>query len=393
MTWLRQRLGGQVSSRPVAVARIGVALATLLELPPTALAMLRVATGESLRAPWFDVSGSSLSEPVTWALIVGWLGCGVAFLVGWRTRLAGVGLALGMAGVLFADRQLYSNHLYLMILAVGLLTTADAGAALSLDSGRHREREQVAVWPVFLLKMQLSIVYVFSAMAKLTPAYLSGSVVAASLRVDGPLAFPQEWRIFEPMFVLAVLAICSELFVGLGLWSRRWRPAAIVVGLGLHGFIAGWLSPTYQLVVFGLLMLPLYLVFLDAARGSRLVVWDDGCGFCAGWVRWFRRLDWLDALRPLPRSGLAGSGLPVTEDATLEALHLVTPRRVYRGFAAVARIAEMLPVSFAWAPLLRIPPLAALGERTYRRVAAGRSCALAGIRPGDRDATAGVPIR
>jgi predicted DCC family thiol-disulfide oxidoreductase YuxK len=117
-------------------------------------------------------------------------------------------------------------------------------------------------------------------------------------------------------------------------------------------------------------------VFLDAARGSRTLVWDDGCGFCAGWVRWFGRLDWLRVLRFVPRSRLAEASLPISEDDAARALQLVSGRRVFGGFAAVTRVAELLPVGFLWAPLLRLPPVAAIGERVYRRVAARRSCEL-----------------
>ncbi|HEY8951454.1 MAG TPA: DUF393 domain-containing protein, partial [Candidatus Dormibacteraeota bacterium] len=108
-----------------------------------------------------------------------------------------------------------------------------------------------------------------------------------------------------------------------------------------------------------------------------------GCGFCATWVKWFKRLDWLHALRFVPRSQLATSGLPVTEDAAARALQLVLPTGVvHGGFAAVGRILEILPVSFLWAPLLRIPPIAWVGELAYRRVALRRKCELPAVEQG-----------
>jgi predicted DCC family thiol-disulfide oxidoreductase YuxK len=238
---------------------------------------------------------------------------------------------------------------------------------------------------VWLLRLQVSIVYGFAALSKINLTFLSGSVVASYLRREGPLAVPDAWRSVEPMMVLAVLAILLEAFVAVSLWSPRWRAAGLVAALALHVGISGWLSPTYQLTVFSLLMLPLLLVFLDAAPGSRVVVWDDGCGFCATWVRWFRRLDWLHALRFVARSELATSGLPVSEEAAARALQLVTPRRTYAGFAAVGRAAEVLPISFLWAPLLRMPPVAAIGERVYARVAARRLCS---VTPAERQGVA-----
>jgi predicted DCC family thiol-disulfide oxidoreductase YuxK len=223
----------------------------------------------------------------------------------------------------------------------------------------------------------VSIVYGFAALAKLNLDYVSGSVVASYLRRDGPLAVPEAWRAMEPMLVLSVLGIFTEAFLAIALWSRRWRPAAFVVGLSLHIGITGWLVPTNSLVVFSILMFALFALFLEVPPRGRALVWDDGCGFCAAWVRWFRRLDWTGAVRLVPRSELPRSGLPVSEAAAAEALQLVSPSGGVRsGFSAVVGVAEVLPISFLWAPLFRLPPLAAVGDRVYRRVAARRTCPM-----------------
>jgi predicted DCC family thiol-disulfide oxidoreductase YuxK len=363
----------ETPSRPLAIARIGAAAAILIEGRGSGVTLLRLAQGDVLGAPYADW-GPAVTQPLAVVLIGLWAVTAGAMLLGWHTRLAGAVLTVALASVLGLDQQLYSNHLYIMFLAAGLLTLADSGAALSLDARRRGEREAVPAWPVWLLKVQVSIVYGYAALAKLNLDFLAGSVVASYLRREGPLAVPADWRFVQPMMVLALLAICAEAFIAASLWSARWRPAGLVVALGLHVFISGWLEPTDALLVFSLLMLPLLILFLDAAPGSRVLVWDDGCGFCVGWVRWFRRLDWLAVLRLVPRSQLAESGVPVSEEAALEALQLVTPRRVHSGFAAVERVAELLPIGFFWAPVLRLPPIAAVGSRIYRRVAARRLC-------------------
>ena len=249
---------------------------------------------------------------MAWLLIGLWLVGGVMLMLGWHTRVGGTMLTVALAVALLSDQQTYSNHLYLMLPVAALLTVADSGAAVSLDARRAGERDWVPGWPVWLLCAQISIVYAFAALAKLNPDFLSGSVVASYLRRDGLLAVPAAWRSLEPMLVMSLFAICSEAFLAFALWIPRWRPAALVVGLGLHLFIAGFLVPTGPLFVFSLLMLPLYLLFLDVAPEARVVVWDDGCGFCATWVRWFRRLDWMHALRFVPRSP-AGVGGPARE--------------------------------------------------------------------------------
>lgn len=378
--WLQRLIGSRAPSRPVAIARTGFAIAVLLEAAHSGETLLRLDDPGILRAPYVAWA-PPVSDVLAWILIGLWIVSAGAMLLGWQTRLAAGLLTVTIAAVMLLDQQLYSNHLYLIVLACGLLTLADSGAALSLDARRVGERIEISGWPIWLLCMQVSVVYGYAALSKLNPDFLSGSVVASYLRRAGPLAMPDSWRFLEPMLILAVLAICTEAFLAVALWSRRWRPAALVAALALHVGITGWLEPTYQLLVFSLATLPLLIVFLDGAPASRVVVWDDGCGFCATWVHWFRRLDWLQALRFVPRSGLAASGVEVSEDAAARALQLVYRRRAHGGFAAVGRVLEILPISFLWAPLLRLPPIAWVGERAYRRVAQRRMCELPLARP------------
>ena len=367
-------LGEKVPSRPLAIARIGLGLAVLLELANSARVMMRLDDPGIVPVPVLPWA-PAINDGLAWVLIGLWAASALALLVGWRTRGAAVALTATLATVLLLDQQLFSNHLYLMALLAALFAVANSGAALSLDARRAGEQAEVSRWPVWLIQFQISAVYGFAALAKINPAFLSGSTVATSLRRAGPLAVPDAWRSLEPMLVLALMAIFAEAFLAIALWSPRWRPTAFVVALGLHGGLALWFAPTYLLVVFAAAMLPVLILFLDAAPG-RVVVWDDGCGFCATWVAWFRRLDWLNALRFVKRSDLATSGLPVTEEAAARALQLVSGHRVHGGFAAVGRILEVLPISFLWAPLLRLPPIAWVGELGYRRVALRRKCEL-----------------
>jgi predicted DCC family thiol-disulfide oxidoreductase YuxK len=369
-----------VPSRPLAIARIGVALAVLMELPNSAKVLMQLDDPGIIRVqllPW----SPPVNDTMAWVLIGLWGVTAVAVLVGWRTPRAAVALSVTLATVLLLDQQLFSNHLYLMVLLSALLAIANSGAALSVDAWRAGEEAEVSRWPVWLLQFQVSAVYLFAALAKVNPDFLSGSAVATSLRRVGPVAVPDAWRSMEPMLILAVMAVCAEAFIALAIWSSRWRPTALAVALGLHLSLCLWFAPTYPLIIFAVAMMPLLVLFLDAAPG-RVVVWDDGCGFCATWVAWFRRLDWLRALRFVSRSELATSGLPVGEDAAARALQLVTPAGSHGGFAAVGRILEILPISFLWAPLLRLPPIAWVGETGYRWVALRRKCELPVAAPG-----------
>ena len=150
-----------------------------------------------------------------------------------------------------------------------LLTFAESGAALSLDSLRKGAPKTVAGWPVLLLMIQVSVVYAFSALAKLTPQYLSGDVLWQTLKNQGWLAFPPAWRTPGFLSTLAVAAIAVELFIAFGLWNKRLRWFTVVGGIALHGFILLTLdSSRLSLGVFALEMFALYPLFFHPLQPS-----------------------------------------------------------------------------------------------------------------------------
>lgn len=198
-----------------------------------------------------------------------WVIASGAFLLGWMTRLAG-GIITCLAGyTLLLDQQLYSNHLYLFFLIVLLLSVAESGAALSLDSLRRGRRNAVTGWPALLLMLQVSLVYGFSAFAKLTPQFLSGDVLSQTLKRAGWFTFPQSWRSPELLPTLAISAIALELFIAFALWSRQLRWAAVIGGIALHSFILAMLdSSRLSLGVFALEMFALYPLFFRGLQTS-----------------------------------------------------------------------------------------------------------------------------
>jgi predicted DCC family thiol-disulfide oxidoreductase YuxK len=379
MDRLHALVTSRINARALGIVRIAVGFAALLVVVEEAPALWRLADPAVLRVPY--VVGLTLPAWLfpTLALLGALASC--AFVLGLWTTTSGALLAVALGGILVADQQLYSNHLYLLTLTVILLTIGGAGTSFSLDARRRGAtpaEATVPAWPAFLLRIQVGIVYAYAALAKVNIVYLSGSVVASYLRTDGFLGLPAEWRAFAPMFVLSLLAIVAEAFLAIALWIPRWRPTAFVVGLGLHVAITVWLVPTYQLFIYSLVILPLYLLFVPSARGAFTVVWDDSCSFCTQWVRWARRLDWLGALRFVPSSNESEiASLSVSRREADIALQLVRPDGARSaGFDAVRGIAELVPICFLWAPLLGLPPVRAIGSWAYRSVAARRTCAL-----------------
>lgn len=376
MSWLDRLLDRHAAPFAAGMARILVGVAAILKALQIVPVIGRFDLPEVLRVPYFEWA-PSVSDLPALATGVVWVGAAALFAAGLGTTVAGVVLTGTMAFVLLSDQQLYSNHLYLLILLTGLLTVARSGSALSLDARLGRGRPSIPEWPLFLLKVQVSVVYLFAGLSKINGTFLSGTVVAVTLRRDGPFAIPLEWRQFELMAAASVVAILSEMFLAIALWLPRWRRTAFVLGLFLHVGIAIWFVPTGQLLVFLVIILAPYVLFLDAPVRGATVVWDGSCDFCAGWVRFFRRLDWLHALRFVPSSDsaeLARLEIPLA-DAD-RALQLVRDDAREQGFRAVVGVLELAPISFLWAPLLRLPPVAWIGDRIYARVAARRRCSI-----------------
>jgi predicted DCC family thiol-disulfide oxidoreductase YuxK len=217
---------------------------------------------------------------------------------------------------------------------------------------------------------QLSLVYGFSGLSKLNEDFMSGQVLAGVLR-GGIVPFPE--ALVTPRFlsVLAALAVMTELFIALFIWSKRFRPAAFILGLGFHVSLILLMAPTGELAVFALQMLALYPLFLSS--DSLVLVWDDECASCADWVTRFRRLDLLNVLTLIGKREI---GHDVPREEVERSLHLIHGGIKVQGFRAVAWTLEHLVPTIWFAPILRFPGVTPIGERWYRWQASRRACAV-----------------
>ena len=253
----------RTDARPLAVARIIIGVNAGFASMEAWRMLSRLLRPTVVKVPFFS-SLPVLPPSALGIFIVAWLVAALFFALGWKTRAAGAALVLVTGYALVLDQQTYSNHLYLLVLVILLLTISDSGAVWARDA-RHATGSDVAAWPILLLKIQITLVYFFSAMARITPQYLAGEILTRSLKQEGWLAVPQSWRTPAAMSVLAVTSIVAELFIAFGLWSPRVRPFAIVAGIGFHLLILAVLdSSRLSLAIFALSMFAVYLLFVDA---------------------------------------------------------------------------------------------------------------------------------
>lgn len=253
---LTRVLNSRVDARPVTFARIIVGLLALVRAIEGWRIGSRVADPSTLKAPL--ISGLTITPELLLPLTVTWIVCALLFTIGVWMRVAGFLLVACMLVTLLLDEQLYSNHLYLLAIEVLLLTLCGKAKAHGPN-----KRATLPAWPVVLLKIQLSIVYIFAAVTKITPLFLSGAILYLNLRRSGWLALPPSLRTLPVLAVLSGVAVITEIFLALALWSDKYRRIGVVVGVLFHLTLTLMIVPevAIQLLVFSLAVLALYPLY------------------------------------------------------------------------------------------------------------------------------------
>jgi hypothetical protein len=148
------------------------------------------------------------------------------------------------------------------------LMLAPSGAAFSLDRlrrspGRFWEFPARPVWPLRLMQIQLSVIYIAGLWVKFQgTAWNDGTAVGYALRVSDLTRLPVP-DFFKDSAVVANLltygTLLTEASIGILVWNRRLRPWVLLAGVFLHEGI-DW---SIRVGFFSLAMLTLYLSFLD----------------------------------------------------------------------------------------------------------------------------------
>lgn len=207
----------------------------------------------------------------------------LALLFGLATPLAAA-LTAGVLLRLYVDahlggpaRAFFAHHHQALLTAVFvLLALAPAGRSLSLDRWRRLRREarggppappeRGPLWPLRLLALQASAVYLWSAIDKLALDFLTGARlerIAMELYFGSDLP---EHATFGALVVLSAWCVLLlEIALGVGLWSSDARRWLIPAGIALHAL----LYLAVPVCVFSALMVLLYLAYADPAAVDR----------------------------------------------------------------------------------------------------------------------------
>jgi hypothetical protein len=204
------------------------------------------------------------------ALWTGWvllLSSAIALTVGWHSRVAAMVLFVLLYSFNRRGALIFNAGDALLTIIALILALSCCGASLSLDQRRRAgsfwSAQTLARWPIRLMGLQLSLVYLVSVQAKLSGKFWAdGSAASYTWRTDGRWAFVSvpEWLAANAVLVnvatWATMAI--ELAIAVLVWNRRCRWWVLVAGAMMH--VAMMVS--MHVAFFSLAMFVLYLAFV-----------------------------------------------------------------------------------------------------------------------------------
>lgn len=195
----------------------------------------------------------------------------LAIVVGFRTRLALLLFAIGFTWVHLTDKAIYLNHYYLVSVLAAVMVLLPMGAAGSLDAWRDPRcrAERVPAWVVWVLRVQLALVYFYGGVAKLNADWLlHAQPLRIWLAVHGDLPLLGSW--LETPWVAYAFSWAGAAFdlsIGAFLFWRRTRLLAYAVVIVFH-VLTGILFP---IGIFPWLMIGLTPIFLAPSWPRRLL--------------------------------------------------------------------------------------------------------------------------
>jgi hypothetical protein len=197
-----------------------------------------------------------------------------ALLVGWHSRLAAI---LVFILIMSFERRIplaFNSGDALVRIEALLIAISPCGAALSLDqrrtTGSFWSAQTRPNWPIRLLQVQLSIIYIAAAQVKLSgEPWLHGTAVSYVLRLeDMQRVIAPEWFATNAlaMNMLTWGTIAVELAVGILVWFPRFRPWVLAAGVLMHLLIDAYV----QVGIFSYAMFVMYFAWLSPETAKLL---------------------------------------------------------------------------------------------------------------------------
>lgn len=209
---------------------------------------------------------TSLGAPGMYILYGVMTAAALGVMLGAWYRLSSVVFLLLFSYIELIDKTYYLNHYYFVTIIAFLFCLLPAHAAYSLDAWRKHSvrRETIPYWMINIFRLQITIVYVYAGIAKITSAWL---IDAMPLRIwlpaqsDLPIIGPLLTLWWLP-WVFAWAGMLFDVTIPFWLMWKKSRPYAYVAVFVFH-IATGLLFP---IGVFPYVMMAMSVVFISVAR-------------------------------------------------------------------------------------------------------------------------------
>ncbi len=268
-----------VSARPLGAFRIVVGMLALAHLAFTSVELDRWLTDRGLlvgnearllAGPLRPSVLQWVQDPVSVRVfMVATVVVGILFTVGWRTRINGVLLYLGLLSIHHRNITTNGGPDNLLMVLVFYLMLSPSGAAYSLDARRATRRRGgtlaeplILPWAQRLIQLHLSLIYFVTAVWKCNGStWLGGTALHFVLynREFGRLDFSGLCQYPLLINLMTHGALITEFALAFLLWFRPTRKYAALTGVFFHFSILFVVNAT----LFGEMATACYLLFLE----------------------------------------------------------------------------------------------------------------------------------
>lgn len=200
----------------------------------------------------------------------------ICVMLGAWYRIASVVVFLVFTYIELLDVTYYLNHYYFVSIIIGMMALLPAHRMCSVDSWRNPliRQEQIPSWMIDVLKVQISIVYVYAGLAKINTDWLFHAL-PLSIWLPAHDQLPLIGQYFREQWLSYVFSWCGMFFdctIPFFLIWRRTRIIAYIAVVVFHS-ITGWM---FQIGVFPLVMSLCVLLFFSDGFHQNIITWIEG---------------------------------------------------------------------------------------------------------------------
>ena len=164
----------------------------------------------------------------------------VVLAIGWKPRVVALILVVMLLPLDFLDTGRPSRQVILFALLCFSFVRSDTIRFPWSANNDSAAQDAGPAWPIRLIQLQLTVLYLVNAIAKSNPQYLRGdalmdmSVELPNFQVDLSAGALQLGALALPIAAAAAASAMMEYFLAAAFWMRRLRWVAAISGIVFH---------------------------------------------------------------------------------------------------------------------------------------------------------------